>query len=210
MQLDNINKDNTLICFGCGTSNFNELKDLIIPIQEKYDCIGMNIFNYIYPYSKYWNFNDRTIFKESLLNKYKEIEDNKKPLLVTTKEIERYELINNNVKPYFSYNGTTKYIPTNKEEQLLYIYKTTLHTCLNFAVVEEYKNIILMFVDLSYNPWHHFYNCEEENNLINPRPKKRVDIIIESTYKFKDYINIYKTNKNNDLEFEYIDIKNYI
>jgi hypothetical protein len=227
----NINKDNTLIVFSTGDSNYNELKEYIIPLQQKYDTLGLNMFNCFHLGCKYWNWNDRFIFRDCLYQYYVKIEDDKKPLLVTTDEINKRELsafldnkkhagdhsmlskeilnCSNYIKPYFSYEATTNYIPVNKEDNKLYIFKASLHTAINFAIVEGYKNCLILFADLSYDKHAHFYDSEETKNKMQPRPTKRVDIMRESLYNFKKHINIYKTN-NNDLDLEYIDIKNIV
>jgi len=205
----NIDKNNTLIIFSTGDSNYNELKEHIIPLQQSYDTLGLNMFNCFHYGCTYWNWNDRFLFRDCLYEHYIEIEDNKKPLLVTTDEVTKREFINNNIKPYYTYEATTKYIPTNKEDNKLYIFKASLHTAINTAIVEGYKNCIILFADLSYDKHAHFYDSEETKNKMQPRPTKRLNIMRESLYNFKQYANIYKTN-HNDLDLEYIDIKEII
>jgi len=136
--MHNITPDNTLFIFGCGESNYNELLPYIAHIQANWKTLGMNMFNCFHYGCTYWNWNDLYVWSRFLQDKYLEIEDIKKPRLVTTDEVNKKEVLTSSIKPYYTY-----------------------------------------------------------------------DIIRESLYNFKKHINIYKTN-HNDLDLEYIDIKEII
>ncbi|NOQ50260.1 MAG: hypothetical protein GQ557_01165 [Mycoplasmataceae bacterium] len=135
--------------------------------------------------------------------------------IVTTTEINRKELNNNlfyyednkliyddhAIVPYYLYDGVKNVVQLERNNKLC-MYKTTLHSAINLAIIEGYENIILFGIELEQD-WSHFYG----HNI--KRPSKRLKKMRELLYMFTKYINIYKTN-NNSLELEYIDIDSLI
>ena len=196
----NINKDNTLIVFG-GSPYIKEIQHLIPNIQANYDTLGLNLLPTSYPNFKYWCWCDlylTSFFKDFSLQNY---------IIITTKEVKKRELdlLNIPLNPNnFYFQETIENIPIKKHEQRLLIWKTSVHAAINYAIVSGFKNVVLIGIDLEEN-WGHYYS--EENVR---RPARRIQRMREYLYNFKEYINIYKTNKNNTLDLEWIDIDGFI
>lgn len=210
----NIDPSDAILIFGTSEDikrvhgNFHELK-------EKYDSIGINRFHLHYDiYNKntknYWIWSDFGWYtcnigeyNRHLLNNYNVITT----FEVNSKELNKGLVYYNNDKiqykdnaiiPYYLFDAVRTPIQTERNNKFA-MYKTTLHAAINFAIIEGYKNVILFGVELEEN-WNNFHGF----NTV--RPTKRILKMRELLYEFKSYINIYKTNKNNSLDLEYINI----
>ncbi|HBY20088.1 MAG TPA: hypothetical protein DEG71_03610 [Clostridiales bacterium] len=170
------------------------------------------------------NLCDRShLMKEEYLEKSLQIKDKREFLkdykIITTPEINNREInkeyikvtngeeihLEGYIKPHYLFNAVVDDIQLEMNNKLM-MYKTSLHAAINFAIIKKYKNVILIGVDLD-KKWRHFYdNIIDPSILKNHKDGKRYDIMIDKLYQCKDYINIYKINKLNNLSFEYLNI----
>jgi hypothetical protein len=167
-------------------------------LTENYNVLDINKTAIHYPGAKYWltsDFGYIDWYQSQCLNfnKYN---------IITTYEIQQGELDRKNIQAYHLFDTCDCNSFQLKKHQFP-MYKTSVHAAIAFGYISGYKNLILIGVDLSENgDWS--YPFMEGIN----RPPRRVKIMREVLYRYKEYINIYKTNKNNTLDLEYIDVKN--
>jgi len=193
-----MNKEDTAIIFG--TSPFiNKMnKDDIQYLIDNYYHIGINTFVQDYPvknilfsdYAMYDlikpNIDNQNIIISQTAYDFNFIKENReKP-----KNIEYIFDANSEIFHDLSLN-------------MLCMYKTSALPAINYAYLKNYKNIILCGVDLTQT-WNHYHNTY--GGCYQNRPLKRINLMRNLLYQFKEYVNLYTLNLESDLEIEKIGI----
>lgn len=192
----NIDYGNTLIIFG-SSPYINIIKDKISKIQKKWQTLGLNVFPAFYGNVNYWLWCDTNAFTSYIIEHYKP----DKHKLIAEESVYKNEIKKFNIAPYKIFKATRKFFKHQKENEY-FVYKTSVHLAINFAIKEGFKNVVLIGVDLTTD-WKHFY---EKNKV---RGANKIASMRQYLYDFKKYINIYKVNPDSDLQLEKLDL-NYL
>ena len=191
-----LNKNNTVIIFGCSPFINKISKDDINYLINNYYHIGINNFIDKYPNIKNVLFSDYSVYD------WIEPKLNNQNIIISQTAYYHNFVLENREKPEnieFIFDARQE-IFHDLSDNMLCMFKTSALPAINYAHLKGYKNIILCGVDLTEN-WNHFY---EHSTL--KRMHSRIEKMREILYSFKDYINLYQLNPESDLNIEKINI----
>ena len=191
-----LNKNNTVIIFGCSPFINKISKDDINYLINNYYHIGINNFIDKYPNIKNVLFSDYSVYD------WIEPKLNNQNIIISQTAYYHNFVLENREKPEnieFIFDARQE-IFHDLSKNMLCMFKTSALPAINYAYLLGYKNIILCGIDLTEN-WNHFY----EHGQIN-RTSVRINQMRELLYKFKDYVNLYQLNPESDLDIKKINM----
>lgn len=185
---------NTAIIIGTSDCLFLD-KDIINNLKRvclQYFTVGLNLSGNFLSFVDVISSCERTYFK--YLEKWYDImqlECDKDKVILAQKESINFDF---KLKDKVIYDYSfCKFINTNIEDRRLFFTTSVLHPTINYLIKLEFKNIILIGIELPYL-WKRF------DGSIVRQPQFFVNEARNTLYNFSDYANLYCCNKNTFLQ----------